>query len=191
MLERYCAEDGLHALLLNTLSMLEHIGSRKIMMTQSRGGVDQPTLRHLAEETRHALFFKRLAEKIAGHGLDYSNLALVAPTNASMYLQRLDACVANSLGHTAHPKAPYLYMSLVVEFRAVWFYRIYQTALKSRYPTLSLKGILGDEEGHLKEMAGSLEAISAFDSALIQRFCIFEQVLFKRLLGGFESNLQA
>lgn len=190
MLERYVALGAPHARLLNTLSMLEHIGSRKIMATQSGRELEQPTLKHLAEETRHAFFFKRHAERVARRSLDYSAEVLAAPAAARMYFQRLDASTAKALGRTANRRAAYLCMSMVVEFRAVWLYRIYHAVLERSRSPLSLKGVLAEEEGHLEEMAGALVAIGASDAALIERLCRAEQRLFERLLIALERSVE-
>src|SRR5690606_38165197 len=50
LLARIVPDAALHARLLNTLSLLEHLGSRKIIATQQSPAIDQPTLRHVAEE---------------------------------------------------------------------------------------------------------------------------------------------
>ncbi|MBF6570137.1 MAG: hypothetical protein IVW54_14805 [Candidatus Binataceae bacterium] len=189
MLERYCAHSKQHARLLNTLSMLEHIGSRKIMATQSGKGLDQPTLKHLAEETRHAFFFKRQAERAARHSLDYSEKSLAAPAAARMYFQRLDASTARTLGRNAIPKAAYLYMSMVVEFRAVWLYRLYQAVLERTRSAFSLRSVLAEEDRHLEEMSGALKTIGALDAALIERLCCGERRLFERLLAALERSV--
>ena len=57
---------------------MEHIGSRKIMASQSERGLGGDTLRHLAEETRHAYFFKRAAEKLAHRPLGYGAAETIA-----------------------------------------------------------------------------------------------------------------
>ena len=50
LLARTVADPPRHARMINTLSMLEHIGSYKIMSTQHAPDIDQPTLKHVAEE---------------------------------------------------------------------------------------------------------------------------------------------
>ena len=65
LLQRIVPDAPLHARFLNTLSMLEHMGSSKIMATQQGAGIDQATLKHVAEEAQHAYFMKRQAEKTA------------------------------------------------------------------------------------------------------------------------------
>ena len=47
-----------------------------------RPGIDQPTLKHLAEETRHAFFFKRHPNREAGPQLGNDAHELVAPLAA-------------------------------------------------------------------------------------------------------------
>ena len=54
-----------HAKFMNMLSMLEHMGSRKIMISQMNETLTEDSLKHLAEEARHAYFFKRQAERAA------------------------------------------------------------------------------------------------------------------------------
>ena len=124
-----CAEPETHARFLNTLSLLEHIGSRKIMTSQQEP--QQDTLKHLAEETRHAFFFKRAAEKTAGRPLDYDPEHTLAGMSARQYMARLDAHIARDLPGAPDPSA-YLYMSLIVELRAIWFYRLYHGVLTAQ-----------------------------------------------------------
>ena len=97
LLQQICAAPGLHARFLNTLSLMEHIGSRKIMASQSGAGLKQDTLKHLAEETRHAFFFKRAAESTARNALDYSRETTLATAAARAYMGRLDAHIAAAL----------------------------------------------------------------------------------------------
>ena len=59
-----------HAKFMNMLSMLEHMGSRKIMLSQMNRTLTEDSLKHLAEEARHAYFFKRQAERAAKRALD-------------------------------------------------------------------------------------------------------------------------
>jgi hypothetical protein len=53
LLDRVVAGDANHPKLMNTLSMLEHMGSHKIMATQHGPHIDEATLRHLTEECHH------------------------------------------------------------------------------------------------------------------------------------------
>lgn len=187
LLERIVPESALHARLLNTLSMLEHLGSHKIMATQHSPAIDQPTLRHVAEEAQHAYFMKRQAEKAAGRALEYVAPDLLAPAAARMYFQRLEAELNRTLVQPRNVRAAYLYMSMIVEFRALWFYRLYQRTLKRLGHSLSLKRILGEEEHHLLEVTNLLAHDGDFSDAHAVRFLSVEKQLYERFLRGLES----
>lgn len=188
LFDRFCADPAAHARFMNTLSLMEHIGSRKIMATQHGDDLDQPTLKHLAEETRHAFFFKRQAERVAKRRLSYGGEELVAPSAARMYFQRLEAAIDRALREGADRRAVYLYTSMIVEFRAVWAYRMYQDALSRAGLSVSLKSLLAEEEGHLAEMAGRLDDLGAFSPEQVRAFCAEERRLFERLIAALADS---
>jgi hypothetical protein len=188
LLNRIVSDAGLHPKLMNTLSMLEHMGSHKIMVTQQGAGIDQPTLRHLAEECGHAFFMKRQAEKAAGRPLEYTDPELLAPRAARMYFQRLEASMKRRL-EGRNNLATYLYMSMIVEFRAVWFYSLYEQALKKQAHALSLKRLLGEEQNHLTEMADRLEHAGEFSHSRIDAFVATEHELYGRFLAALQHSI--
>ena len=75
-----------------------------------------------------------------------------------MYFQRLESAMVRTLPAKRSARAAYLYMSLIVEFRALWFYGLYSQALQRARHALSLKRVLGEEQAHLGDMAARLEA---------------------------------
>src|ERR1700733_11394941 len=184
MLAGFIADRPTHARFMNTLSMLEHMGSHKIMATQHGLGIDQPTLKHLAEETRHAFFFKRHANREAGRTLEYSVADMIAPLAARRYFQRLEAEMIRAFPADIHPRATYLTMSMVVEFRAVWGYRLYQAALVNARSMVSLKSLLAEEAGHLTDMAERLHSLGELDIERLRGFCAVETSLYGRLLSA-------
>jgi len=188
LLNRIVGDESLHPRLLNTLSLLEHMGSHKIMATQHGTAVDQATLRHLAEECHHAFFMKRQAEKAARASLEYRPEDLLAPRSARMYFQRLEASTLRQLERERSPGACYLYLSMVVEFRAVWFYSLYQQALTLAGHALSLKRLLGEEQNHLAEMAERLEHVGQLDDARVDRFVQTEHRLYAHLLDALQES---
>jgi hypothetical protein len=189
LLNRIVGDDRLHPKLINTLSMLEHMGSQKIMATQHGLKADQPTLRHLAEECHHAYFMKRQAEKAAGRGLGYESADLLAPWAARMYFQRLEASIVRRLERERSVSATYLYMSMIVEFRAVWFYTLYQNELKRNAHAMSLKRLLGEEQNHLTDMAERLEHAGELSDARVDAFVRTEHSLYGRLLDSLQQSL--
>ena len=185
MLARISDDAALGARFLNTLSLMEHIGSRKIMASQSRGGVlNAGTLQHLAEETRHAFFFKRAAEALAGRPLGYDDGDCLAPAQARHYMARLDARIARA----AKGRSAYLFMSYIVEVRAVWFYNLYDGVLKAVSRPLKLTSLLAEEKSHLAGMRAQL-AGPQLESQL-EAFSAHENRLFARLLDGLEAAVR-
>jgi hypothetical protein len=186
LLDAIVAAPPRHARMLNTLSLLEHMGSHKIMVTQHSAAVDQATLKHLAEEAHHAFFMKRQAEKTAERTLEYVAADLLAPASARMYFQRLEGATVRALGAQRSSRAAYLYMSMIVEFRALWFYGLYEQALKRARHALSLKRVLGEEQAHLGDMAERLDAGGELDDARAAQVLAAERRLYSRLLGALE-----
>jgi hypothetical protein len=189
MLAGFIADRPTHARFMNTLSMLEHMGSHKIMATQHGPAIDQPTLKHLAEETRHAFFFKRHANREAGRDMTNAAADLIAPLAARRYFQRLEAEMVRAFPADIHPRAIYLTMSMIVEFRAVWGYRLYQAALVRAGNAVSLKSLLAEESGHLTDMADRLRGLGELDIARLRGFCAIETGLYRRLLDAFASGM--
>lgn len=186
LLDAIVAEPTRHARMINTLSLLEHMGSHKIMATQHSSTIDQATLKHVAEEAHHAFFMKRQAEKAAARALEYVAADMLAPASARMYFQRLEGATVRALGEKRSARAAYLYMSMIVEFRALWFYGLYEQALKRARHALSLKRVLGEEQAHLSDMAERLEAGGELDDARAAQVLGAERKLYLRLLGALE-----
>jgi len=186
LLSRIVGDAPSHARLANTLSMLEHIGSHKIMTTQHGADIDQPTLKHVHEEAGHAYFMKRQAEKTAGRPLDYVDDDLLAPAASRMYFQRLEVAMLRALGQRRSARAVYLYMSMIVEFRALWFYGLYQQTLQRAGHPLSLKRVLGEEQNHLRDVAERLETSGELSDARTAELVGYERLLFGRLLAAMQ-----
>jgi len=182
------ADRQLHGRFLNTLSMMEHMGARRIMITQSHAELAQDTLKHMAEEARHAFFFKRQADKFAGRSMDYTASDTIAPAFARMYFKRLESFIAKDLKDVENPGlVTYLYMSMIIEFRAVWSFGVYQSCLDANDIKLSLKSLLAEEQGHLEEMEATLASTGIGTSERINRYLAKERELFIKLLGALEG----
>jgi len=101
-LDRVIADKPRHALFMNMLSMLEHMGSRKIMLSQMNRVLTEDSLKHLAEEARHAYYFKRQAERANGGPMDgYLNENMTSRIPALMYFGRMDAGISKKVGDDA------------------------------------------------------------------------------------------
>ncbi len=179
-------EPKRHALFLNMLSMLEHMGSRKIMVSQmNRGDVlDQDTLQHLAEEARHAYFFKRHAERINGAAMKgWIDGNTTARVPALMYFGRMDAGISKTVGN----EAAYGWVSLIIELRACWLYGIYNQVVEAEGVHLPLKGLLAEEDHHLAEMF----AMCGENHDLLKELSAYETTLFVKLWDAIEVEHRA
>ena len=185
LLEGLIARPLLHARFLNTLSLLEHIGCRKILLSHKPGALREDTLRHLAEEARHAHFFRRASERLARRPLDYGLEGTLAPWAARLYFERLDASVTRALGES-RPLA-YRYVTLAVELRAQWLYELYEEALRASKSTLSLRSVLAEENAHLRQMNAALEAADPRYASRRDAFADLESSLFSRWLEAMRT----
>lgn len=174
-----------HAKFMNMLSMLEHMGSRKIMVSQMHKSetLTEDTLKHLAEEARHAYFFKRQAERAAGKSLDgWTDENTTARVPALMYFGRMDAGISKIVGDDA----AYGWVSLIIELRACWLYNIYQEALEASDYQLSLKSLIAEEDGHLAEMY----EMCGSDTTLLRELSAYETELFGKLWAKIDNTVQ-
>ena len=147
---------------LNTLSLLEYIGARKILKSQHQADINEQMIAHAIEELRHATVLKRSAQKFhPGHCLTYHPDELLCGTEAVHYFQSLDHAVQNLLVNQ-HSKQAYLYTTYLIETRAIAFYTLFQdTLIELDMPSL-FRGILIEENNHLTEMLNYLKNINTF-----------------------------
>lgn len=179
-LDSVVADKERHARFLNALSLLEHIGSRKILLTQP------DALQHLAEETRHAHFFRRAAEKEAGRPLEWTDADAAAPAACKMYFGRLDAAVTAEVGEG--PLA-YLYVTQTIELRALSLYEAHEASLRAAGHWLTLKSVLAEEKGHLAEMDADLRRNDPRYEERRAKFAAAESALYARWLSAVEAAL--
>ncbi|MDH5656189.1 MAG: hypothetical protein OEZ34_09790 [Spirochaetia bacterium] len=187
ILEKIIEKPDLHVRWLNTLSFLEHVGSRKILKTQSSDYTDPNTLRHAAEEARHAYFFKKVIDKIQPELPDYSRDNLLCGFSANRYFQSLDAMVHKKMKNQKDAaRLCYLYVTTLVEERAGWLYPIYQKALEKMNSPVNISGIIQEEERHLEEMHNGLEDM---DKNILDEFLREEERYFQRYYESLSKYL--
>jgi len=80
-------------------------------------------------------------------------------------------------------------MSMIVEFRAVWFYSLYQQVLQRHAHPLSLKRLLGEEQNHLTSMAESLEHAGELSDVRVDAFIRTENALYIRFLDSLQQSV--
>lgn len=176
----------LHARFLNTLSLMENTGARKISASEHKTKVTYIVLKHASEEARHAFYLKKQIQKIADLAdyPTYENPYLIASFASYAYLHWLDLQICrylkNTLGLTGTELrfAAYLLVTYAIEVRADELYPIYQDVLDETGSKVTVKSIILEEEGHLAEMLIQLEAFSPDWKTHADKACAFEQELF-------------
>jgi bacterioferritin (cytochrome b1) len=161
------ADNELHARWLNTLSLMENTGARKISASEDQVTVTYIILKHAAEEHRHAFYLKKQIEK-AGKAFcpTYADEYLVASNYSKYYLNMLDVEVCRYLKKELNLTgrelrfAAYLLVTYAIEVRADELYPIYQDALDTAGSKINVKSIILEEEGHLEEMINQLQHFS-------------------------------
>lgn len=189
-LQQIVSKPETHARFLNTLSMLEHMGAYRIMATQSNPDMRQDVLKHMSEEARHAFFFKRQADKVAGESMDWHPSRLIAPSFARLYFKRLESRIAQEFRKSPKPMLlTYYCMSMIIEYRAIWAFDLYQNVLDESGAPLSLKSVLAEEQGHLDDIEGAIAGHDAVSPDRLLAFFRKEHALFGKLLGALESRV--
>ncbi len=167
LLTAIVADDHLHARWLNTLSLMENTGARKISASEDPATVTYIILKHAAEEHRHAFYLKKQLEKIdAVKYITYAPQYLLAAHQSKRYLNQLDLEVCRYLKNELDLSgrelrfAAYLLVTYAIEVRADELYPIYQDALTHAGSKVNVKSIILEEEGHLEEMLNQLQQFS-------------------------------
>jgi len=160
-------DNALHAKWLNTLSLMENTGARKISASEDPLTVTYIILKHAAEEHRHAFYLKKQIEKVADNTCPtYAGDFLLAPAYSKYYLNQLDIQVCRYLKYALRLSgtelrfAAYLLVTYAIEVRADELYPVYQQALDDAGSKVNVKSIILEEEGHLEEMINQLKHFS-------------------------------
>lgn len=186
VMQSVTADHLLHARWLNTLSMMENTGARKIARNEHPVHTTLTILKHAAEEARHAYYLKKQIGKL-GTGLcpDYSQEFLLAPMSSYLYLHRLDADVCRMLKKQWQFSADeirqgaYLLVTYAIEVRADVLYGIYQEQLDKTDSKVNVKSIILEEDGHLEEMTSMLQQFHEKWEVLAADACLIEEALFQ------------
>ncbi len=188
--------DDTHAKWLNSLSMMENTGARKISKYEHPVHTNIIVLKHAAEEARHAYYLKKQIGKLGKDACpDYSYPYLLAPLESYHYLQMLDveACryIKNKLGleGRALKHGAYLLVTYAIEVRADMLYGIYQEALTAHKSKVNVKSIIAEEEGHLEEMQRMLEVFHPKWEKLAGDMCKVENKLFQKWVSAIGKAL--
>ena len=185
LLKQIVGNNDYHTRFLNTLSLQENIGARKISASEQPETTSFMVLKHAAEEHRHAFYLKKQIQKIAPDACPtYAPEYLLAPHHSKYYLNKLDLETARylktKLGLTASALkyGCYLFVTYAIEVRADILYPIYQEVLDQSKSKVSVKNIIIEEQGHLEEMIAQLNLFSSEWEIHAQSITTIEQRLY-------------
>lgn len=185
-----------HARWLNTLSLMENTGARKISASEHKTDVTLIILKHAAEEHRHAFYLKKQISKLGADLCpDYSDKYLLATHDSRYYLNMLDVRVCKYLKSNLKllgnelKFAAYLLVTYAIEVRADELYPVYQDVLDTKASKVNVKSIILEEEGHLEEMLVQLKNFSPDWQTHADKAVELETGLFERWLVGLGREL--
>jgi len=194
--DKIVANDAWHGRWLNSLSMMENTGARKISRYEDPVHSDIVVLKHAAEEARHAYYLKKLIGKLPGIQCpDYTFAYLMAPTESHHYLHMLDVEASRYLKEKmqltgrALKHGAYLLVTYAIEVRADMLYGIYQDALTRHLSKVNVKSIIAEEEGHLAEMERMLGDFRPEWRTLAADICAVEDRLFNTWIEAVKKEL--
>lgn len=189
-------DNEIHAKWLNTLSMMENSGARKISSSEHPTKVNLVILKHAAEEARHAYYLKKQLSKLKVKGCeDYTYPNLLAPMQSYQYLHRLDTQISRylieKLDLSGYPLryAAYLLVTYAIEVRADDLYEVYQRVLRNNDSRVTVKTIIAEEIGHLQEMEKQLVSFSDQWKEYADFAVNLEQELFAKWMRQVELEL--
>lgn len=187
---------GLHARWLNTLSMMENAGAKKIKNCEHPVLVNEIILKHSAEEARHAYYLKKQIQKIAPKSCPtYEMKYLLAPKISYYYLHSLDIKVCRFLkqqfGYSGNDLkyAAYLLVTYAIEVRADELYPQYQEVLTAEKSPVNVKSIIAEEMNHLAEMTHQLKEFSENWQTLCDTVCAIEAGLYASWMEALKKEL--
>lgn len=188
-------DPHLHARWLNTFSFLEYVGFRKIVKSQRAEALNATILTHAVEEGGHALRLKKLAMQIGGPAFEtYAADVLLCGEEAEDYFQSLDhQCEAqfSDRDEPARARLTYLYVTWLVERRALEVYGLYKDALAGTAIAQKLDGLLSEEIGHLRQVETDLGESDPEHASRATALIDIEARLYETFLGALVAALAA
>jgi len=196
LLSEIVSDNDKHARWLNTLSLMENSGARKISASEHKKDVTLIILKHAAEEHRHAYYLKKQISKLNADACPtYADQYLLASSDSRYYLNVLDVFVCKYLKSTLNLRgnelkfAAYLLVTYAIEVRADELYPVYQEVLDQTGSKVNVKSIILEEEGHLEEMLVQLKNFSPDWQKHADKAVEFETRLFKDWLKSLEKEI--
>lgn len=188
-LETIVTTPSTEAKWLNTLSLLEFVGARKISRTVARTHPSLEILEHLNDETGHAVIFKRLAGSLDDTS-DY-----LEQEAALTYFKALDHGASTWLKQQLGQDdlhANYLLVTTLIEKRAMRLYPLYRSITPHEQIQEQLRRVILEEAEHRRTIEDALMAHLAVLGVEDISPCLeLEQALFERLEHALSEGVGA
>ncbi len=189
-LEEVFSSQEKHFLWLKSLSYLEYIGYRKMVKSLSYDEMGKDTFQHLSDEIQHSFMLRRLADSILDPEACYSSeggksevirgiparlpqgMASAGMTGIVLnrisqisenYFQTLDSKIGEwitDLSGAENHHLSYLWVSYIIEKRAMKVYPHYFSKLDSSPLKTTIQKIIKDESEHLSYLENYIQKIS-------------------------------
>lgn len=196
LLQQIVSNDHTHARFLNTLSLQENIGARKISANELPETSTLMVLKHAAEEHRHAFYLKKQITRLpAADCPTYEPDYLLAPYSSKYYLNKLDLLTSRYLRKSLELSgsklkfAAYLLVTYAIEVRADLIYPIYQKVLSEGKSKVSVRSIIIEEQGHLEEMIVQLKNSMPDWESHAEKVIAMEQELYTNWISDLAKAL--
>ena len=181
----------MHSRFLNTISLMEYMGARKIIKSQMEGEVDEHLLAHIGEEIRHARVFKKMALKLSGGKLtSYQDCHLLAGQQGRSYIQSVDRSVAAAL-QQENSRENYLLSTLLIEERAALVYPFYAQRMIPLGFGSQISSVLKEEQYHLEQIRGYILQSGSLGLTQMETLYKMEQEAFEALMQAVAEEIQA
>lgn len=184
ILEKIACDQRLEGRWLNTLSLLEHIGARKIGKTVFQSHPSLPILEHHADESRHAYIFKKMAADLGAGEADY-----LCAEEGIRYFQDLDHGIAEWISKNI-PQAGtyenYLLTTCLIERRAMKLYPVYKNATRRPSIASEMAAVIAEETNHRHHIEEETKKILQRAGGTLAPLLELEENLFT----GFETALE-
>lgn len=184
----------------NTLSLLEYMGARKIVKSQHAASISFELMAHISEEIRHAEILKKLALKMSdGKLTTYSDEHLLCGSEARAYIQTVDRAAEELFGTKKSkevPKSPraswlnYLYTTLLLEERAKQIYPHCGALVEKQGFQNVFKGILKEEDRHLSAVSQEMGVAKEVTPQILDTLKRAEYRAFDQFLLSLSQSLE-
>jgi rubrerythrin len=185
-----------HARFLNTLSLMELCGAHKISRLIKTIPNSSFLLEHVAEEYRHAFYFRRLANKLTDkHYEDFDEENVFCKQKSMTYIHNIDRHICLFLKeHGLLRQEPihhlaYFLSTLTIERRALPFYRLYQSIIEKHNLAMSIKSVIREEENHLQKMDIQISEKN-LPTNLLEHCFAMERITFKSWINAVTKEIQ-